>query len=55
MGANTLGLPSVVLPVKLDGAIPGAVQIIGPRFREDLVLNAAEIIEQHAGVFAPTA
>jgi amidase len=55
MGANTLGLPSVVLPVKRTGAIPGAVQIIGPRFREDLVLGAAEIIEQHAGVFTPIA
>lgn len=55
MGANTLGLPAVVLPVKLAGTLPGAVQIIGPRFREDLVLDAAEIIEQRAGVFAPTA
>lgn len=55
MGANLLGLPAVVLPVKLTGAIPGAVQIVGPRFREDLVLDTAEIIEQRAGVFTPIA
>ncbi len=36
-------------------ATPEALKflLIGPRFREDLVLGAAEIIEQHAGVFAP--
>jgi amidase len=53
MGCNALGLPAVILPVQKTGAIPGAVQIIGPRFREDLILDAAEIIEQRAGIFTP--
>jgi amidase len=29
------------------------VQIIGPRFREDLCLAAAEAIEAGAGIFTP--
>jgi len=46
MVANTLGLPAVVLPVTRTGGIPGSVQVIGSRFREDLVLDAAQRIEQ---------
>ena len=53
MAGNALGLPAVTLPVQQTGTIPNAVQVIGPRFREDLVLDAAEIIEQHAGDFTP--
>jgi amidase len=29
------------------------VQIIGPRFREDLCLDAAEAVEQRLGTLAP--
>lgn len=50
---NLLGLPSVAVPVGVDGALPRGVQIIGPRYREDLCLDAAEAIERAAGVLTP--
>ncbi len=40
-----LGLPSVSVPTGLDGGLPMGVQIIAPRWREDLCLDAAEVIE----------
>jgi amidase len=50
---NVLGLPSVAVPVGLAEGLPQAVQIIGPRFREDLCLDAAEAIERQVGVLTP--
>jgi len=50
---NLLGLPSVALPVAVSGGLPQAVQIIGPRYREDLCLDAAEAIERDVGTFTP--
>jgi amidase len=50
---NLLGLPSVAVPVGIDEGLPQAVQIIGPRYREDLCLDAAEAIERAGGVFTP--
>ncbi|MCP4700646.1 MAG: amidase [Gammaproteobacteria bacterium] len=47
--ANFLGLPAAALPVDIAGGLPQAVQIIGPPYREDLCLDAAETIEQDAG------
>ncbi|MBT2233969.1 amidase [Nonomuraea sp. NEAU-A123] len=43
--ANLLGLPSVAVPTGQADGLPQAVQIIGPRFREDLCLDAAAAIE----------
>ncbi|HUR02257.1 MAG TPA: amidase [Nonomuraea sp.] len=43
--ANLLGLPSVAVPTGPADGLPQAVQIIGPRFREDLCLDAAAAIE----------
>jgi amidase len=45
VAVNLLGLPSVAVPVGLAGGLPQGVQIIGPRFREDLCLDAAEAVE----------
>ena len=33
----------------IDG-LPAGVQIIGKRFREDLILNAMQVIEDHTGI-----
>ncbi len=53
MAVNTLGLPAVAVPVGIAGGLPQVVQVIGPRFREDLCLDAAEAIEKRYGTFTP--
>jgi len=40
-----LGLPAISAPTGFADGLPIGVQIIGPRFREDLVMQAAEVIE----------
>jgi amidase len=47
------GLPVAAIPVGAWTPVPPAVQIISRRFREDLCLNAAEIIERALGEIAP--
>lgn len=47
---NVLGLPAAVVPVGLHNGLPVGVQIIGSRYREDLCLDAAEAIENKAGI-----
>jgi len=49
---NLLGLPSAAVPTGLADGVPVGVQIIGPRFREDLCLDAAQVIETATGVLA---
>lgn len=53
MAVNTLGLPAVALPVGIAHGLPQAVQVIGPRYREDLCLDAAAAIEDRLGIFTP--
>jgi amidase len=50
---NVLGLPAAVVPVGAADGLPQAVQIIGPRFREDLCLDAAEAIEKRHPPITP--
>lgn len=50
---NLIGLPSVATPVQVVDGLPQGVQLIGPRYHEDLCFDAAEIIEQQQGVFTP--
>ncbi|MGW0523815.1 amidase [Crossiella sp. NPDC003009] len=50
---NLLGLPAVTVPVGVEDGLPQAVQIIGPRFREDLCLDAAAAIEASTGPLTP--
>ena len=51
-GVNLLGLPSAAVPTGLSDGVPVGVQIIGPRYREDLCLDAAQAIENATGVLA---
>jgi amidase len=53
VAVNNLGLPAVALPVGIAGGMPQGVQVIGPRFREDLCLDAALAIEARLGVITP--
>jgi amidase len=50
---NALGLPAVAVPVGVGGGLPQAVQVIGPRYREDLCLDAAATIEDRVGILTP--
>lgn len=54
MAVNALGLPAVALPVGIADGLPQAVQVIGPRYREDLCLDAAAAVEDRLGVLTPT-
>jgi Asp-tRNA(Asn)/Glu-tRNA(Gln) amidotransferase A subunit family amidase len=51
--AVLLGLPAVAVPVAEADGLPHAVQIIGPRFREDLCLAAGAAIEAGATCRVP--
>lgn len=53
-GINYLGLPAGVVPVGLVEDLPAGVQIVGRRFREDVILDAMAVVEANAGVLAKT-
>lgn len=48
---NFLGLPSVSVPINIKNNIPSGVQIIAPRYYENLALDMAKILEEEIGVF----
>jgi amidase len=48
-GINYLGLPAGFVPVDLVEDLPAGVQVVGRRFREDVILDAMVAIEQCAG------
>ena len=50
---NILGLPSCAVPAGADEGLPQGVQLIGPRFSEDRLLDAAQSIEDRAPVITP--
>jgi amidase len=48
-----LGVPALAVPVGNHGRLRPGVQILAPRFREDLCLDAGEVIEAAEGVVMP--
>jgi amidase len=48
-GINYLGLPAGVVPIDFVEGLPAGVQLVGRRFREDVILDAMAAIEQCAG------
>jgi amidase len=48
-----LGLPGLAVPTAPVNGLPMGVQIVSRRFREDLCLEAGEIVEAHAGTCTP--
>jgi len=48
-GINYLGLPAGVVPIDLIEDLPAGAQLVGRRFREDVILEAMAAIEQRAG------
>jgi amidase len=53
VAVNLLGLPAVAVPVGRAADVPLGVQLIGSRYREDLCLDAAEVIEARHGLPTP--
>lgn len=49
---NFLGLPAGNVPAACENGLPIGVQIVGRKFREDMILDACEAIEQHVGIMA---
>jgi len=47
---NFLGLPAAIAPMGIHDGVPYGIQIVGQRFREDMVLDAAEAIQAQVGV-----
>jgi amidase len=48
-----LGLPGVTVPTGVIDGMPAAVQVIGGRFRESWILDAAQAIQDRAGILTP--
>ncbi len=53
LAVSALGLPAVALPVGIGESLPQSVQVIGPRYREDLCLDAAAALEDRLGIITP--
>ena len=51
-GVNYLSLPAGVVPIGFADERPAGVQIVGRRFREDLILDAMEAIEANVGILS---
>ncbi|GAB4183201.1 MAG: hypothetical protein OHK0024_22990 [Thalassobaculales bacterium] len=53
MALSALPVPVLVVPSAVVDGLPVGPQIIGPRFREDIVLTAGEVIEAACGAVTP--
>jgi len=49
---NLMGLPAANVPAHFADDMPVGVQIVGRRFYEDQILDAAEVVERQAGIMA---
>lgn len=49
-GVNYIGMPAGHVPVDLVADMPSGIQLIGQKWREDLILDAMEVIENATGV-----
>jgi amidase len=52
LSVAVLGLPGLAMPMGLQGGRPTGVQLVADRFREDLCLAAAEVLEAEVGAVA---
>jgi aspartyl-tRNA(Asn)/glutamyl-tRNA(Gln) amidotransferase subunit A len=53
VAANLTGLPAISIPCGLVERLPVGMQVISPRFREDLLLRVASIFGSEAGLRSP--
>ncbi|MBM3524686.1 MAG: amidase, partial [Alphaproteobacteria bacterium] len=50
---NGIGLPGIACPTGVNGSTPMGVQLVASRFREDLLFDAAEVLEARCGRLTP--
>ncbi|MDP9440468.1 MAG: amidase family protein, partial [Actinomycetota bacterium] len=53
MAIPVLGFPAISVPTGVANGLPTGVQILGRRFREDALFDAAEVVEARGGVLTP--
>jgi len=53
VAANLTGLPAISIPCGLVDRLPVGMQLIGPRFREDLLLKVAGLFGSEVGFRSP--
>jgi amidase len=53
MAIPILGFPALSVPTGVINGLPVGVQLLGRRFDEDGILDAAQVIEARAGTFTP--
>ena len=53
VAVNLLGLPAAAVPVGVSDGLPQGVQLIGPRYREDLCLDAAQANDDRVPAITP--
>jgi amidase len=53
MAIPIVGFPALSVPTSVVDGLPVGVQLLGRRFREDTILDAAEVIEARADVVTP--
>jgi amidase len=53
LACSTLGLPGLACPATLADGVPVGVQLVGPRYGEELLFAAAEAIEARTPVKTP--
>lgn len=51
---NFIGLPAGLIGANYNEGLPVGVQIVGRRFREDMILEACEAVEKRIGIMAKT-
>jgi amidase len=53
MAIPVLGFPALSVPTSVENGLPVGVQLLGRRFREDTLFDAAEILEAHSTIKTP--
>ncbi len=53
MAIPMLALPGLSAPIHVANGLPVGVQLVGRRFREDVLLEAGEVLEAHTEVTTP--
>ena len=53
LACSTLGLPGLAVPATLADGVPVGVQLVGPRYGEEMLFAAAEAIEARTAVKTP--